>query len=287
MQTPEHFITHDTMTQIIEMKSMIKDIPTDIEGIVKIVQNTLLHQHWAKQYGIELNDQKISEVYVRPIDDKLKLLKQKDIHTLSEPISYDKKLIGICRDFSVLMSSLCREVGIPARARCGFADYFEEGNYIDHWVCEVWNSQENRWMMVDAQLDEYQQSALEIDFNPLDISFPHFITGDQSWLLCRNNTYNPDIFGIFKWWGYDYLRCNLILDANSLVGTAMQPWDFWEGYKSLPIEEWTENDYQKMDQLANHIINIDQDFNSFKKYIESNDRIKVPTDLTKVTNGLF
>ena len=61
MQTSEHFIKHDTMTQIIEMKSMIKDMPTNIEGIVKIVQNTLLHQHWAKQYGIELNDQK--EVY--------------------------------------------------------------------------------------------------------------------------------------------------------------------------------------------------------------------------------
>ena len=287
MQTPEHFITHDTMTQIIEMKSMIKDIPTDIEGIVKIVQNTLLHQHWAKQYGIELNDQKISEVYVRPIDDKLKVLSQKDIHTLLEPISYDKKLIGICRDFSVLMSSLFREVGIPARARCGFANYFEEGKYIDHWICEVWNSQENRWMMVDAQLDFYQQSALEIDFNPLDISLPHFITGDQAWLLCRNNTYNPEVFGIFKWWGYDYLRCNLILDANSLVGMPMQPWDFWEGYKSLPIEEWTERDYSKMDQLASHMTHIDQDFDSFKQYMESNDRIKVPTDLTKVTNGLI
>jgi len=287
MQTSEHFITHDTMTQIIEVKSMIKDIPTDIEGIVRIVQNILLHQHWAKQYGIELNEQKINEVYIRPIDDKLKVLSQKDIHTLLEPISYDKKLIGICRDFSVLISSLCREVGIPARARCGFADYFEEGKYIDHWICEVWNSQENRWMMVDAQLDEYQQSILEIDFNPLDISFPHFITGDHAWLLCRNNTYNPDVFGIFKWWGYDYLRCNLILDANSLVGMAMQPWDFWEGYKSLPIEEWTEDDFLKMDQLAKHMIHIDQDFDSFKKYIESNDKIKVPTDLSKVINGLF
>ena len=104
MQTSEHFIKHDTMTQIIEMKSMIKDIPTNVEGIVKIVQNTLLHQHWAKQYGVELNDQKISEVYVRPIDDKLKVLSQKDIHTLLEPIPYDKKLISICRDFSVIMN---------------------------------------------------------------------------------------------------------------------------------------------------------------------------------------
>jgi len=286
MQTLKHFIKHDDMTQIIEMKSMIYDIPNDIEGIVRIVQNTFIHQHWAKQYGIELNDQKISEVYVRPIDDKLKILNQKNIHTLLEPIPYDKKLVGICRDFSVLMTSLCREVGIPARARCGFADYFEDGKYIEHWVCEGWNSQNNRWLMVDAKLDAYQQSVLEINFNPLDISFPHFITADHAWLLCRNKKYNPNKFGIFKWWGYDYLRCNLILDANSLVGMAMQPWDFWDGYKSLPIEEWTEDDYREMDKLARLISIIDQEPSKLIEFVESNDKIKVPDDLSKIVNGL-
>lgn len=286
MQTLKHFIKHDDMTQIIEMKSMIYDIPNDIEGIVRIVQNTFIHQHWAKQYGIELNDQKISEVYVRPIDDKLKILNQKNIHTLLEPIPYDKKLVGICRDFSVLMTSLCREVGIPARARCGFADYFEEGKYIDHWVCEVWDENEKRWIMVDAQLDEYQSNTLEISFYPLDIKDHHFITADQAWLMCRDNHFDPNIFGIFKWWGYDYLRCNLILDANSLVGMAMQPWDFWDGYKSLPIEEWTEDDYREMDKLARLISIIDQEPSKLIEFVESNDKIKVPDDLSKIVNGL-
>ena len=42
-----------------------------------------------------------------------------------------------------------------------------------------------------------------------------------------------------------------------------------------------------MDQLANHMINMDQDFDSFKQYMESRDKIKVPTDLSKIKNGLF
>lgn len=287
MKSIEYYLTHDRMTHIQEMKSMVKDLPRDIPSIVKVVQNCLIHQHWAKQYGIEVNESNIIEVNIREVENKLKRLNQKGITNIIEPITLDNKLIGICRDFTVLMTSLCRELNIPARARCGFADYFEEGKYIDHWVCEVWDDNEERWIMVDAQLDDYQSKVLEITFNPLDIKDQHFITADQAWLMCRDNQVDPNVFGIFKWWGYDYLRCNLILDANSLVGIAMQPWDFWDGYKSLPIEEWTEDDYCEMDKLARLISTIDQYPSKLIEFVESNDKIKVPNDLSKIVNGLI
>jgi len=286
MKSIEYYLTHDRMTHIQEMKSMVKDLPRDIPSIVKVVQNCLIHQHWAKQYGIDVNESNIFEVNIREVENKLKRLNQKGITNIIEPITLDNKLIGICRDFTVLMTSLCRELNIPARSRCGFADYFEEGKYIDHWVCEVWDKNEERWIMIDAQLDEYQSKALEIIFNPIDIKDQHFITADQAWLMCRDNQTDPNIFGIFKWWGYDYLRCNLILDANSLVGMAMQPWDFWDGYKSLPIEEWTEDNYREMDKLACLISTIDQDPSKLIEFVESNDKIKVPDDLSKIVNGL-
>jgi len=286
MKTTEHYLTHDRMTNIQEMKSMVQDLPRDIPSIVKVVQNCLIHQHWAKQYGIEVNESNIFEVNIREVENKLKRLNQKGITNINEPISLNYRLIGICRDFTVLMTSLCRELNIPTRSRCGFADYFEEGKYIDHWVCEVWDENEKRWIMVDAQLDEYQSNTLEISFYPLDIKDHHFITADQAWLMCRDNHFDPNIFGIFKWWGYDYLRCNLILDANSLVGMAMQPWDFWDGYKSLPIEEWTEDDYREMDKLARLISIIDQEPSKLIEFVESNDKIKVPDDLSKIVNGL-
>lgn len=65
--------------------------------------------------------------------------------------------------------------------------------------------------------------------------------------MCRGEKADPELFGIFQWWGYDYLKCNLILDANSLMKMPMQPWDRWEGYKNLPVLEWSENDYLIMD----------------------------------------
>lgn len=287
MKSIEYYLVQDRMTNILEMKSMVQDLPRNIPSIVKVVQNCLIHQHWAKQYGIEVNENNIFEVNIREVENKLKRLNQKGIKNINETITLDNKLIGICRDFTVLLTSLCRELNIPARARCGFADYFEDGKYIDHWVCEVWDKNEQRWIMVDAQLDEYQTNTLEISFNPLDIKTPNFLTADQAWLMCRDNQIDPNTFGIFKWWGYDYLRCNLILDANSLVGMAMQPWDIWNGYKSLPIEEWTEDDYKEMDKLAHIISTIDQEPSKLIEFVESNDKIKVPDNLSEITNGLI
>ncbi|WP_235832527.1 transglutaminase-like domain-containing protein [Acetivibrio mesophilus] len=195
-------------------------------------------------------------------------------------------MISICRDFSVVAAALCREASIPARARCGFATYFEEGKCIDHWVLEYWNEEQEKWIMVDAQLDALQQKALKLPFDPLDISEDYFITGPRAWLMCREGKCNPELFGIFEWWGYDYLRCNLILDANSLLKVPMQPWDSWKGYKSLPIEEWTANDYKAMDELSVLALNVDNNFDAVYKYVQANDKIKVPEDLNEVINTL-
>jgi hypothetical protein len=49
--------------------------------------------------------------------------------------------------------------GKPARARCGFGRYFKAGWYEDHWICEYWNDEQGRWIMVDAQLDDFLLSA--------------------------------------------------------------------------------------------------------------------------------
>lgn len=76
------------------------------------------------------------------------------------------KLLGVCRHFSVLAVSLFRELGVPARARCGFAGYFS-GNWEDHWIVEVWDGK--KWQSVDAQLDPIMVERLGIKWSPLDV----------------------------------------------------------------------------------------------------------------------
>jgi hypothetical protein len=280
----EFYQEHGIMTEITTMKHMVTNIPRDIKAIVSIVQNIFLHQHWANAYGLELDEERTKEPWLRSFEEKLNFLNKLGYNHVSEPKPLENKMIAICRDFSVTATALCREVGIPARARCGFASYFEKGKYVDHWVLEYWDEARAQWVMVDAQLDEFQQKELDITFDPLNVGEEYFITAPKAWLMCREGRHNPELFGIFKWWGYDYLRCNLILDANSLLKVPMQPWDGWDGYKNLPIEEWTEEDYKIMDELAEACLGVNDNLKSLYTFLQQHDKIKVPGDLGKVIN---
>lgn len=282
----EFYKTHGVMTEPGRMKSMVKDIPKDIKTIGAYVQNIFLHQHWAGAYGLQLTEERKQEPWIRSFEEKLSFLQNQDYRHVSEVHPLEKKMIGICRDFSVAAAALCIEAGIPARARCGFATYFEEGKYIDHWVLEYYHEEQQRWILVDTQLDALQRMALNIPFDTLDVSKEYFLTAPAAWKLCREGKENPEKFGIFQWWGYDYLRCNLLLDVNSLIKLPMQPWDGWEGYKVKPLEAWTSVDYETIDELTALALNVNEDLEALYRFIEKDDKIKVPKDLSKVMNSL-
>ncbi len=282
----KYYREHGLMTEVNMMKEMVKDIPKDIEKIVEYSQNILIHQHWAKKYGVSLNKQRVEEPWVRRFEDKLKFLKKIGFHHVSEKKSVEEKMVGICRDYAVVAAALCRECGIPARARCGFGTYFEEGKYIDHWVLEYYNEDKEKWILVDPQLDTFQQEQLSITFNPLDIDDTHFITGPRAWLMCRENKADANLFGIFQWWGYDYLKCNLILDVNSLIKVPMQPWDGWAGYKNMQVSEMTEEDYNTLDELSQLALQVDDNLDALHTYIKQHNKIKVPDDFNHVINYL-
>lgn len=287
MNLIEYYQKPGPMSQLGSMQDMVSPIETSIERIVEAVQNCLLHQHWSKAYGITLTQQQIEEPYIRDVESKLNWLRAKGYKSVYDPHPTKDHMIGICRDFSLLAVALCQAADIPARARCGFATYLETKKYIDHWVLEYWNQQQQRWIIVDAQLDQLQQDDLKIDFDPLDVPTDRFIIAPTAWLNCRQGFEDPSLFGIFKWWGYDYLRCNLLLDANALCQKTMQPWDYWPGYKSLPIDAWQAHDFEILDELARKTLSIDHTPDAFFDYIKNNDKIGVPEDISIVYNGFL
>src|SRR5256886_10418127 len=46
--------------------------------------------------------------------------------------------------------------------------YFNPGFFEDHVVCEYWNAAEQRWVLVDPQLDEVWRKKLKLENNCLD-----------------------------------------------------------------------------------------------------------------------
>ncbi|GAA3432784.1 hypothetical protein GCM10018954_023870 [Kutzneria kofuensis] len=60
-----------------------------------------------------------------------------------------ERILGCCRDFTLLYVTLLRHHHIPARSRVGFGNYLVPGWHLDHVVAEVWDG--SRWRLVDPQ----------------------------------------------------------------------------------------------------------------------------------------
>ncbi|HEY9089849.1 MAG TPA: transglutaminase-like domain-containing protein [Anaerolineaceae bacterium] len=230
-----------------EMVGLYQDLPTRVDELVRIVQGTTIHVFWAKRYGVDLSDERQAEVQLRQMPRRLARTLELDPRPLTEPRAVEQKLVGNCRDHSLLLVSMLRHQGIPARARCGFGVYFQPNHYEDHWVGEYWNADEKRWVMVDAQLDALQCEALQIPFNPLDVPRDQFIVGGKAWQMARSGQADPDSFGIFEMRGLGFILGNLLRDLAALNRMELLPWDCW----GLMLKERLDDgDFALLDEAA-------------------------------------
>jgi hypothetical protein len=111
--------------------------------------------------------------------------------------------------------------------RCGFAAYFREAHWEDHWICEYWLEAERRWRRVDAQLDDVLIARLGVQFDPTDLPSGAFMTADESWIRCRAGEDKADIFGHGPTCGLWFMRVNVMRDHLVLNGSEVSAWDTW------------------------------------------------------------
>jgi hypothetical protein len=258
---------------------LLDSLPDDVPSLARAIQGLLVHVFWANRYGLNLDDDRQEEVQLRFVAKQMARLMELDQRPLDEPRELPQRLVGNCRDFSTLFAAALRHKGVPARARCGFGRYFLPDQYEDHWVGEYWNAVDERWVMVDAQLDELQQRALAIDFDPFDVPREQFITGGRAWAMCRAGEADPDAFGIHDMHGLWFVRGNLVRDVASLNKMELLPWDVWglayvEGEDTLSVADLTELD--EMAALSGHDLADTHDFARLRQRYESDKRWRVP-----------
>ena len=246
---PDYYRSHGIITHPGRFMKKYEGLPDDIAGIVEVIHGLFLHIFWAKSYGVTLTEAQSRHVQSRKISNILSVIDSLDQSELTQARPYKKRFIGNCRDHSVFLCSVLRSKGIPARARCGFAAYFTPGRYEDHWICEYWNSSENRWVSVDPQLDRLQKDTLGIDFDTLDMPGGRFITGGEAWKMCRTGTADPDSVGIFDMKGLGFVLGNFIRDVASLNKVEMLPWDCW-GLMMKDVSKLSAREYALLDEAA-------------------------------------
>jgi hypothetical protein len=264
------------------------NLPDSISELCEIVQNTFNHIFWIrdkKNYGITLQDIIVQErdpneeLNMRNIEEKLEKYFSIDKASFIELREQINKVVGNCRDYALLLVSMLRHKGIPARVRSGSARYFfppEMERFEDHYVCEYWNEEDNQWHMVDPQIDDVMRKVLKMTISTTDLPYDQFLGAGRTWKEFRKGKVKPENFGIGEWRGQHFVFEKLIMELASLNKVEVLAWERWGVCGDLTNLEKLGVEF--FDELADKIskVNNPEIFFELKDMFEKDSKFKVP-----------
>lgn len=221
------YASHSALTDPGPYAALISGLPPDVAIVCRTLHGLLIHEAWIERQGLNPAAFAGQSRDTLPVARRLEQLLTIDQRPLTVARSGEARVLSTCRDFSLMLCGVLRHHGVPARVRCGFGRYFAGNPYDDHWVCEYWARDEQRWVLVDAQLDELHHDVLKFDFEPIDVPRTEFITGIEAWKLCRTGAIDPAQLGHGTTTGLFFARVNLARDLLALAGIETSAWDNW------------------------------------------------------------
>jgi len=273
----DYYLQPGTMTALGDHADRVQALPADVPGLIRVVQGLLVHEFFGTVYGLTISAERASESHLRPVAAMLDRLLALDARPLEVARAPGARLVGVCRNFTVLLVALLRAQGIPARARCGFGDYFHAGHYEDHWTCEYWHAADARWRLADPQFDQVWCSALGVQHDVLDVPRGRFLVAGDAWRLCREGALDPAKCGICRGdlRGLWFVAGNVIRDLAALANMEMLPWDVW-GAMPQPGDPMSQETLAMFDQLAHLSQFPDESPTAIRDAYQSDQQLRVP-----------
>jgi hypothetical protein len=194
-------------------------------------------------------------------------------HYNSDGLTFDRKpadrLVVSCRYHAILLASILKYKGIPVRVRYGFATYLYPGHHIYHVICEVWNNNEKRWMLVDP------------DRQTIDIPSQQFQFPGDAWLKYQEGTLDPTTYGVPNWWGSHPILDALCHDAASVLGNEHIYYDrppvsadSTMNVKMLPADQ-----REIINRISILMTNVDEHFYELQKIFAENKQLQFQNQL--------
>jgi len=270
-----YYATAGPFTELAAHASRVRELPQTLMELCQVVQGLVVHPFLAHLYGLAPQALRQDELQIRPASQMLDRILALDARPLSQTRPPERRFVGNCRHFTVLLCALLRAWGVPARARCGFGLWFNPPRYEDHWVCEVWNEGRGVWHLVDAQLDAIQREAFRISFDPLDVPRTQFLVAGDAWQRCRSGRAEPQRFGILDIRGLWFVRGNLVRDLAAHTKRELLPWDGW-GFADNPVDPEDSTELALLDRVAELTQADAASHEEVLKLYDSNVRLRVP-----------
>ncbi|MEU1286151.1 transglutaminase domain-containing protein [Kitasatospora sp. NPDC005856] len=210
------------------------DLPKDPRRLARIARNLIIHrlEGWLFHHHIPVN-RLHHDAETRYLDDILHLITDRDPAPLSHSRAPADRFVGVCRDLALLHCSFLRHVGVPARLRCGFADYLgPDGFHGDHVATEYWDDRRG-WLLADPQLaDPKVATASRVDFDPMDVPRDRFLVAGRAWRTIRSDRAAAGSFGVHPpeegpLNGAWFVAHSTRLDLAALNKVETLLWDTW------------------------------------------------------------
>jgi hypothetical protein len=231
-----------------------RDLPSDVPGLCRVVQGLVVHYRSPQIKQAALPRPRLAEISTRYVDKMIARLKELDGRPLTEERVVPHRIVGCCRDFAVLFTSMARSRGIPARVRVGFANYFKgfpSRLWIDHTVAEYWSPGEGRWRLVDPEQTPALVRENRINFDVTDIPRDRFLVGGLAWQSCRQGKSDANDFGVEAKGqprGLWFVRSRLLLDMAALNRVEVLLWDSWTD--ASPVARIGSKGVEELDRRA-------------------------------------
>lgn len=253
MSEMSFYATQSVFTQPGRFAELWDKIEPTIPAMKDAIQPLLFHYRGDGDYAEnDIAEERIAEVDLRYAEDMLAHINEMNPIEPGKQRLARNRMVGCCRDWALLFVSLARHHGFAARSRVGFANYFADGWWIDHTIAEIWDADEQRWRLVDAELGEDFVPVSGEAFDPLDIPRERFLPGLDAWRKVRAGELDAEPFVVApeiempELRGIPYLWHNIVLDLAALNRHEMVLWDVW----GIDLDEPGDEGARLLDEVA-------------------------------------
>jgi len=271
-----------------EYAGYFDDLPGDFVELFGVLNGVMLHYRSAQSLKLPLTRAQRREQRLHTVRRRLAAFEKINPDSLTSPRPIKDQQIGWCSDFAIMLTSILRHQGYPARMRVGFENYFDEINmYGDHWITEFWDPIQSRWRLIDADvgaavldLEQFEKTVKYkvrngLDFTDLRPGIDFLLVGPV-WQQARAGQVKVDRYRANNvWTGWPLLRGNLLHDFQALNGLEMSLFDYLDELHQKPQAQLTAADYAVLDQVAETILRPEENFEAIRKLFEEMPRTKV------------
>jgi len=200
-----------------------ENLPDSLPELCSLIKSQFIHPYAElPEYREQIPEERWDESFRYPtVESVLEGLLSYDSRGLVKDRKPQDRLVLGCRDYAILLASIVKYRGIPARVRCGHATYIIPGFHASHTICEVWNENDKRWMLVDPGM------------NMVDFGRDKFDFSNDVWLQMQKKEIDPNLYGIpGQYSGLVSILAKVNTDLASILGTE------YPIYQYAPILEY-------------------------------------------------